>query len=946
MFEAKLAAVIDLLKSTNAWSPENGGLSLIQHQLGLDELWQSFTELKKKSHDEMQRCGRGRDRSAGEGFKAGSTTRGTEPVGIDESSPSAASTRRVTRATTAQMMEVANPDVCVVENQPLRAGNEHFTPASPRHSASPVLTLTTAQMGDKMVGNLRAYIECPGFSGKISLSDLGQPDWGIVSREVKDPIKHCINYSHLGVQFCPERKTGATKLFTSLKSNFRFPHFSGLPAEASCDYLDNTISSPPLTPLTYYVGPPLAPADFNNLLHPGRLDTLGNIPGVNSIYWHAGEAGSGTAFHCEDASFRSCNLTLYGFKDWILIRKGHDARFEEFVSRLYPSARKTGCSQWLRHLNVLFTPERLCAEGIAFDMIRAGPGDLVFTAPGQYHAVLNSTACFAIAINFVLPDEQALGPTAVCSECGLFNLQNDLIKHPDKRKAPMPGHRKHPIGRASPTHTSHGSYQKRQKTACMSGHEDVKRSPRLGQRPRAQLSSDNDLASTDLDWQPMEDASATEWQDHIISHDPFCKAPEVTVSDTLVLRILLALRGHPGIKALVDVVQCWRNQEMTEIDLLRNMRRPGSHCRDIAGFLTQLGLRGSLRQVLEFHAKIEFSKMVDETFGDQGRLNVSDWVKVHDQMGWPGKPDEAAQRCYREWRKVGRRLGLLPRGLLCLLPSEPAYPSLIKLADLLRLDSASVASLRASLESDPYTRHLLDVGRKLIDAIWDGRDIPECKWEGTTSASICESRMEQGLDRIAFYDLAECTYDPGKFVNTPAPDGWHGEWPTNPMVGDGCWECNEPGCCCHENLSSARIPRNLRIRSGGSKWHGIFVQAPAGKVAFKRHDILGELTGELEPPGTFNMASRCEMVFDVEREDLAATGVVCQIYSGNQGNWTRKVKHFCRDPSAYFEGRLLSGKYRILLRAMRDLVNGEEVTVGHKKDAQHPNCSCDSCHRT
>ncbi|KAJ0123537.1 lysine -specific demethylase 4c-like protein [Diaporthe amygdali] len=804
VFEAKLAAVIDLLKSGKLWSPDHGlALSLVD-QLGLDELWQSLTELKNESHDKMKRRDRGREQHVTQKSSiTESRTQGNKAVGVDDHPSSATS-----RGMAAQRMEVADPELCGMKDQPFpmdiahgitHAAAHHRTtsgattvtgmPTSP-HLAPPSLTLSTAQMGDLMVGNVGAYIECPGFSGKISLSGLERTDLGAVSRMVKDPIKHGINHSHLGVRLCSDRKTGASKLFSSVDAPFRFPYFSEHPAEASCNYLNNTISSPPLTPLTYYVGSPLAPASFNDLLHPGHLLTLGNIPGVNTIYWHAGEAGS----------------------------------------------------------DVIFTPERLKKEGIAFDVIRAGPGDLVCTAPGQYHAVLNSTICFAIAINFVLPGEPVLNPTTACRKCGLFNLQNVLIKHPDKRKAPTPGHRKPielPTARASSNHTSHNRPQKRQKPACKSVHASVKRNPRRA--GGAILASENISDTTDLDWQPMENASAAEWQDYIVSHDPFCKTFGVTVTDTLVLRILLAVCGRSGIKALVDVVHCWRNQELTEIDLLRNMRGSGQY-KDIAGFLTQLSVRGSLRQILELYAKVEFSKIVSKAFGDQGRLHVSDWVKVHNQMGLVGKPDESAQRSYRAWRKDGRRLSQLPYGLLCLLPSEPAYPSLIKLADLVVLDEVSAASLRCLLESDPYSRHLLDVGQKLMDAIWDGRDIPECKWEGATSASICESEPEQALDRIALFDLAECTYDPVKFVNTPAPDGWHREWPINPMIGDGCWECTKGKAFTCKALSG-------RSRSGGTTYLG-------------------------------------------------------------------------RDPSAYLEGRLISGIYRILARATRDLISGDEVTTG------------------
>ena len=49
---------------------------------------------------------------------------------------------------------------------------------------------------------------------------------------------------------------------------------------------------------------------------------------------------------------------------------------------------------------------------------------MVVTAPRQYHAVVNMTACFAVAINF-LPTNESIFPKSVrvCRDCGLYPLK-------------------------------------------------------------------------------------------------------------------------------------------------------------------------------------------------------------------------------------------------------------------------------------------------------------------------------------------------------------------------------------------------------------------------------------------------------------------------------------------------------------------------------------------
>ncbi|KUI63585.1 Lysine-specific demethylase 4 [Cytospora mali] len=280
--------------------------------------------------------------------------------------------------------------------------------------------LTTPELGERLIPSLMKMMKQDGFAGKITIQNIGHVDWADLGRTIKPAKK----YDFQGVVYTPGSSgKGISHLHLSpIPRRFRSPDFSqpvDKPSQRDIDkYLEDLTSTPPTEPISYYVGPPISPA-FNSLLHPGSdILQLGPIPGVTELYWHAGNRGSGTAFHCEDASFRSCNLTLFGWKLWILIRESHTDKFEAWIKR---QLRAGSCDQFVRHCNVLISPARLQAEGIGFDIQCAGPGQMVITAPRQYHAVVNLTACFAIAINFLLPGEQ-VRHWPLCEDCGLYTL--------------------------------------------------------------------------------------------------------------------------------------------------------------------------------------------------------------------------------------------------------------------------------------------------------------------------------------------------------------------------------------------------------------------------------------------------------------------------------------------------------------------------------------------
>jgi hypothetical protein len=291
--------------------------------------------------------------------------------------------------------------------------------STPTSDSETTQYLRVEQMGDKLVESLAGLIESDSFSGKLTVQDLGHVDWADVIFD--DPEKH----EQWAVKYKPTSiAPRCASLTRSNVTEFRRPRLSTpiqWPSDKEVlDFLEQAATDPPKKDLQYYVGPRLTTA-YSNLLHSGPvLSAISSMEGVNSAFDHIGERWSGTAFHREDAHFRSSNLTLSGVKVWIIIRQHHTQRFEDYVRTFATGAT---CDQFVRHQGLLFAPSELRSQDIEFDIHCAKPGDLIITKPGQYHAVVNFTDCYAIATNFLLHNEKPFPLSLqVCSRCGLRNL--------------------------------------------------------------------------------------------------------------------------------------------------------------------------------------------------------------------------------------------------------------------------------------------------------------------------------------------------------------------------------------------------------------------------------------------------------------------------------------------------------------------------------------------
>jgi hypothetical protein len=182
------------------------------------------------------------------------------------------------------------------------------------------------------------------------------------------------------------------------------------------------------------------------------------------------------------------------------------------------------------------------------------------------------------------------------------------------------------------------------------------------------------------------------------------------------------------------------------------------------------------------------------------------------------------------------------------------------------------------------------------------------------------------------------------------------EWPENPTAipngEQGCDYCLKMACDCITQLAQAR--RRLRVINCGEKGDGMVAAGARadkknkgavfnkdGKIrVFKADTIVSELTGRLVPDDPRFDDGRS---VEIRREDLPGAPVLGRIHCWKEGNVIRYVNHDCENNSEIFWSRF-SGKYRLCLRTLKDVFDGEELTVSYGPEffTEEDPCKCSS----
>ncbi|EAA35101.1 SET-8 [Neurospora crassa OR74A] len=369
-----------------------------------------------------------------------------------------------------------------------------------------------------------------------------------------------------------------------------------------------------------------------------------------------------------------------------------------------------------------------------------------------------------------------------------------------------------------------------------------------------------------------------------------------------------------------------------------------------------------LQVFLRRFLKMKLSEYIESTAQVNGLKDVFDcpvsshidWGEIFRKLNWDVTGRNQLNDYVREgkcWRTICGEYN----GLLCLLPSDDRFLELAMFKDQL-------AHFHAQL-STKAVRRMCTMGQTLEKSIWEYLELPEFSWE---SVDTSELSLDEIWPLLSQFKLIKTNhYDRLKYnwEIQPPPLGWTDPWPSDPMSvaksdKKACSLCNNSKRMTTEKSSCKclvkRLPQIPRITQDGSRGEGVRAIG-----SFKADECLGELVGELRPPRTAgtscssdhnhpNISSgqaqlnnhnsnrhNHEWAMEVRRPDLHDQ-LVADIYPQQMGNWVRKVRHDGVSPSAVFKVMKITGKWRVMLVAMRDIRDGDEITAkygrGYRKE--------------
>lgn len=559
--------------------------------------------------------------------------------------------------------------------------------------------LHLSDLGDSLLNTLGSIISQNKHTAKVSLDDIDFNNMALGKNVIplaKDQ-QFAVRYQNSDHPSCSQLHLDpCNKLrLPVLKRDACIP-----PDERFDSWFRTLLSNPPTKRVAYYVGPleGTFAEHLQDLFPSGNRvselitessSTEGHFPGVSSLYGHIGEAMSGTAFHCEDANLRSYNLTLIGWKTWILIEPSHTLAFEQLIRRLHPHPSQ--CDQFVRHSALLIHPDKLRSEKIAFSVVHSGPGDLVLTRPRQYHAVINRTASFAIATNFALGDEDPIPERLlVCTEDAFFHVKDHRIRRLGSRNALEEQNKATIVSVKRHTHTI----------------------------PEKRLFKDISAESSDIF--PVI-ATLTSW-----------------------------MQTTGPILRLVSLVRIWRCNDSLRKSLLQIQSQHGNELLEaLSGLSSQTSRYSHFHSFLETLVNIRFVRSLQSPGKKRiPRKSVERVLRARklDLTPETRKSFQNELSHYRSWADFcGEAPDYTYDGILCLLPLGFSDQVEVRRNDIRDLTKAAYQSFHLNLNTLPYFSGLCQIGQRFQNAIFGLTDLKEQPFEQVQEADLMRLPLEDLL---------------------------------------------------------------------------------------------------------------------------------------------------------------------------------------------------------
>ncbi|KAM7208964.1 hypothetical protein V8F20_000842 [Naviculisporaceae sp. PSN 640] len=334
------------------------------------------------------------------------------------------------------------------------------------------------------------------------------------------------------------------------------------------------------------------------------------------------------------------------------------------------------------------------------------------------------------------------------------------------------------------------------------------------------------------------------------------------------------------------------------------------------------GFQGShaLRVYLSRFSKMKLVDWIERAVGESGPHVASEvhTARLLAELGWTESERHKLHDYLREgqcWKAICGKF----EGVLCLMAPDIPDTQFTELA----LYQSRIATFHSQLDI-PFVRKLCDMGKILEKAIWSDLELPEFIWEAVDTDYLSLNEVFSLLGR--FRSIRQNQFHRDKY-HWSKPICWDWNWPVDPtslsprdkrfcsLCATTAAKGAKTPCHCFE----IHVPSIPRISDDGSKGSGIRALG-----SYKKGSLLGELVGELVPLGTYR--STADWTIQFRRPDLD-DHPVAEIYTRDVGNWVRKVNHCSTQPSAVFKVMKISGRWRQMLEALRDIKDGEEITA-------------------
>lgn len=699
-----------------------------------------------------------------------------------------------------------SPETAAAERNAAAVGSD--LPAE--HANGPLLTLGRHQMGRELVRSLKELCgRNGGVRGKITCTGIPRVD--LRSLRLRIPMPKKEDGIVLAVKYA-----GSGDIVTLLDANltqFQYPMSSALIQRPHAKDIEQFVHGiqalPPTGSFAYYVGDALN-NEFDGILETDdelrQLREAGTeMRGVNTTYWLLGAAGSGTAAHCEDLNLRSCNITLEGYKWWVVVNESSTRAFEEWAKGLGRQRSKPEeDDQWVRRMNLIPKKTILVENKIGFSEHVTGPGEMITTAPRQYHWVINITDSLSLAINFSFDDELRLGLESlpITKRSPMWGLKQKLDQMRSAGSAPEATSQPVPPGpgqadtnagepdnqddddAAEPDNQNDGRHgrilrPRKEAPGAYYSPAPAKRQRRgEGGRDSNALPSEggNNTSTNEQDEIPPTSESRQNQQQQemelnltggwpfpqpIVGVERYCDVDDrPRTDDENVFQVLLTLRRECAVDNYFAILRAWRDGDCHPrqliSDFLQSKLSPQHPNGSIGTLLDKSSCHNQLTGLLNSWAKIQVFRILHNAFGHVGRFDAYH----QDQMPrLLGIFESDLDRCpIRTWYNAGEQFDQISPGSLeglamyCLLPQTTdhgLFDQFACKATLRRIKGQErLSQLGILCKEHNYTYRLVQIAAKLITKVVANKSIPPPQDPAREAESLAKAIDMKDYDEV------------------------------------------------------------------------------------------------------------------------------------------------------------------------------------------------------